>query len=64
VEDHEDATLGDIEARIKARWEEFAERDLPALVAPIQVTASAIAAAFTESDDAGAATSEFATKAS
>jgi hypothetical protein len=35
AEDYQDAALEDIEAQIRARWEEFVARDLPALVAPL-----------------------------
>lgn len=41
-EDYDDAAHGDIEARVMARWEEFAAQDLPALVAPIQEAAGSI----------------------
>ena len=41
--DYQDAALGDIEAQIRERWEEFAERTLPALVAPIQAEADTLA---------------------
>ncbi len=41
-EDYEDAALGNIEARIRSRWEEFADRDLPALVAPIREAAGSL----------------------
>ncbi len=49
-EDYEDAAHGDIEARIRARWEEFADRDLPALVAPIQEAASSLVASLAEDE--------------
>ncbi len=39
-EDYEDGAHGELEARIRARWEEFADRDLPVLVAPFQAVAS------------------------
>ncbi len=42
-EDYEDASFGEIEARIRARWVEFVERDLPALVVPIKAAAGSIA---------------------
>jgi hypothetical protein len=35
----QDGTFGEIEARIRAQWEEFVARDVPALIAPIQEAA-------------------------
>ena len=42
-EDYQDAAHGEIEARIRAQWDEFADRDLPVLIAPIQEVADSIA---------------------
>jgi hypothetical protein len=53
-EDYLDAAHGDIEARIRAQWEEFKDRDLSALVAPIQEAASSISTSMAD----GEATSE------
>lgn len=41
-EDYQDAAHGEIEARIRAQWDEFTERDLPAMIAPIQEAATSI----------------------
>ena len=53
-EDYEGATLGGIEARIRAKWEEFLAGDLPTLVAPIEADTAAIAAATGDGEAAGA----------
>lgn len=49
-EDFLDAARKDIEARIRAQWEEFADQDLPRLVAPIKEAIPAIASSLVDGD--------------
>jgi hypothetical protein len=56
--DYEDATLDEIEALIRARWEEFVERDLPLLVAPIQQAVGTIVTSSADGEATSVATSE------
>lgn len=62
-EDFQNATLGDIEAQIRARWEEFVDRNLPALVAPIQEAAGTIATSLTDGEAISVTTSGLANEA-
>jgi hypothetical protein len=43
LEHYQDAAHGETEARIRDQWEEFVERDLPGMVAPIQEVATSVA---------------------
>jgi hypothetical protein len=57
-EDYQDAALGDIEARIRARWADFTERELPVLVAPIYEAAGSIAMSSADGEAIGVTASE------
>ena len=63
AEDYQDAALGEIEARIRARWAEFVDRDLPALVGPIHEAASSIAASVADGEATNATISGLVTEA-
>ncbi len=45
-----DTTLGELEERIRARWAEFVEKDLPVLVAPIREASASIWASAAEGE--------------
>ena len=55
AEDYQDATLAEIEARLRAGWTEFVERDLSPLVTPIQEGAPILAASSVDGEEIGGA---------
>ncbi len=55
LEDYENLERDEIKARIRARWDEFANRDLPELVAPIQQAASSFASSLADGEASSAA---------
>ncbi|MDQ3780874.1 MAG: PD-(D/E)XK nuclease family protein [Chloroflexota bacterium] len=63
LDDYQDASHEGIEALIRARWEEFVDRDLPALVAPIHVAARSIATSLADGEATSATTTVLAHEA-
>jgi hypothetical protein len=49
-EDYRDSAFEEIEAKIRTRWKEFVDRELPALVAPLEEAAVSFSTASTDSE--------------